>query len=126
MGSVDQLSSDQQAITVRLYFDLDINLIGPGPIKHLPDAHCNRARSWRHRLRKAVIQQLRVKLFSWRPARSLVINKGTLLFNSSINHRCSYCLSMVRLLRKWTDTDQNRLCGIGESAEKKNIQGITL
>src|SRR5215831_9943116 len=91
MAVVDQLSSDKQAITLRLRLDLDINLIGPGPIKHLPDAHGSRARSYRRRLRKAVIQQLGVKLFSVQPARKHMVNKSTLLFDSSINHRCSHC-----------------------------------
>lgn len=45
MANVDQLSRDDETISVRLRLDLEINLIGLSPIEHSPDAHSNRPRT---------------------------------------------------------------------------------
>jgi len=54
LANVQQLASDDEEITFRMRFQLEIDLIGVNPVEHLPDAHSRRAHAWPGRLRKAV------------------------------------------------------------------------
>src|SRR5579859_3827307 len=39
LANVQQLASDNEEIAFRMRFELEIDLIGLNPVKHLPDAH---------------------------------------------------------------------------------------
>jgi hypothetical protein len=54
MANIQQLPSHDETIAVRLRFDLEIDLIGLGPVEYLSDIHGSRAYSWCGRLHNAV------------------------------------------------------------------------
>src|SRR5260370_20179219 len=57
-ANVQQLSSDDQPIALRVQLKLEIDLIRLSAVEQLSDAPGSRAYSCRDRLRKAVVQQL--------------------------------------------------------------------
>src|SRR5260370_35736396 len=57
-ANVQQLSSDDQPIALRLQLELEIDLIRLSAVEQLSEAPGSRAYSCRDRLRKAVVQQL--------------------------------------------------------------------